>query len=343
LFRLPIAARSQYVGTLQIAPDLWRLGLPIERHSLGGANAYLIRDREGYALFDCGADVAECSAALDDQLAALGVPLDAVHTVVLSHGHGDHCGGANAVRERSGARTMLHERDAQFAGYPNVGGEPHRRQLVAWLAHYGFPDDEVGALIDAMTALDRQHEPIWADRLFVGGEVLELGDYRFEVLWTPGHTPGHVCLYDPTKRILLCGDHILEVVAPNVGFHPLSDGNPLPGYLNSLRDLASREIDVTLPGHGAPIADLARPVAELVRRQQDRQSQLLSLMTTAPQTAYALASQVWAQRGRRNWSGLQGHLRRNAVGTVVAHVELLAERGDIVRSEDGAVGYRLVR
>ena len=86
--------------------------------------------------------------------------------------------------------------------------------------------------------------------------------------------------------------------------------------------------------------DLARQAAELVRRQLDRRAQLLALLTPSPQSAYDLASQVWAQRGRRNWSQLQGHLRRNAVGTVAAHLELLADSGEIVRAEDGVVTFR---
>src|SRR4051812_6818413 len=107
-------------GAVEIAPDLWQLPLPIHRHNLGGANAFLIRDSDGYLLFDCGANVAECTEALTQQLASPGVPFNAIHTLVLSHGHGDHAGQANAVAARTGARIMLHERDAAFVSYPNA-------------------------------------------------------------------------------------------------------------------------------------------------------------------------------------------------------------------------------
>ena len=332
--------KTEPADAVQVATDLWQLTLPIAKHSLGGANAYLIRDRDGYVLVDCGADAVECSEALARQLAVLQVPLDALHTLVVTHWHPDHCGQANRVREWSGAQVVLHEHDAAYLGYASLGDEAQRRQLVAWLARYGFPEEDIVALVEAVTAPDRRAEAIRPDRLLAGGETFALGRYRFEVLWTPGHTPGHICFYDPERRILLSGDHILAVVAPNVGLQPLTAGNPLPTYLDSLRDLASRDVTVTLPGHGPPIADLASQTAELVRRQMDRQAQLLALLTPSPQSAYALASQVWAQRGRRNWSQLQGHLRRNAVGTVAAHLELLAESGEILRSEDDVVTFR---
>lgn len=330
---------AEHADAVEVAPDLWQLALPIHRHSLGGANAFLIRDRDGYVLLDCGTDVAECSDALARQLAGLGVPFDALHTVVLTHGHADHRGQAGRVRELSRARVLMHENDAAFIGYPNSGGEDARQELVAWLRRYGFPEPEIVALVETFASDDRWTIALHADRLLAGGETFDVGRYRFEVLWTPDHTPGHICLYDPSHGVLLCGDHILEVVAPNVGLHPLLSDNPLPTYLGSLRDLAGRDIGLTLPGHGAPILDLGRTTTELLRRQLDRREQLLALLTPSPRSAYELAAQVWAQRGRRNWSALQGPLRRNAIGAVAAHLELLVEMGEVEQAEGETVGF----
>src|SRR5215210_552450 len=98
---------TEPLAAVEIAADLWQLPLPIHRHNLGGANAFLVRDRDGYLLFDCGADVAECSEALAGQLGTLGVPFDAIHTLLLSHGHGDHAGQARQVGELTGAQIVL--------------------------------------------------------------------------------------------------------------------------------------------------------------------------------------------------------------------------------------------
>lgn len=81
---------TETFAAVEVAPGLWQLPLPIHRHSLGGANAFLIRDGDGYALFDCGAEAAESQETLAAQLGSVGVPLTAIHTVILSHGHGDH-------------------------------------------------------------------------------------------------------------------------------------------------------------------------------------------------------------------------------------------------------------
>jgi glyoxylase-like metal-dependent hydrolase (beta-lactamase superfamily II) len=331
----------------EIAAGLWQLPLPIHRHSLGGANAFLIRDADGYVLFDCGADVAECVDALAGQLDSLGVPFDAIHTLILSHGHGDHAGQAQRVLDRSGARLVNHQRETSYIGYPNTG-EGDRHRFVAWLRRYGYPEEEIAAVLATAatgTRGDRRDQPLRPDREVAGCEVLPIGRYRFEVLWTPGHTPGSICLLDRERRILLCGDHILEIVTPNVGLHPLLDENPLPEYLASLRDFARQEIDLVLPGHGPRIEDLGARTAEIARRHEGRRAQVVSLLTRAPQSAYELATQVWAKPGRRNWGALHPHLRRNAVGMIAAHLQLLAEgeAGISCREEDGTLRYSLDR
>jgi glyoxylase-like metal-dependent hydrolase (beta-lactamase superfamily II) len=328
---------------VDIAAGLWQIPLPIHRHSLGGSNAFLIRDREGYLLFDCGAEVPECTEALRSRLGELGVPFEAIHTLVLSHAHGDHAGLAASVAQWTGAQVAYHPRDSVYMGYPNAS-EADRQQLIGWLRRYGYPHDEIDALIGTAAVNDRgdrRDRSLDADRWLEGGEVLEVGRYRFEVLWTPGHTPGHLCLIDRKHSILLCGDHILEIVTPNVGLHPLIDGNPMPGYFASIREFASLNLDAVLPGHGPPIASLGGRVTELERRHADRRDQIFSLLTAVPQSPYELAMQVWAKPGRRNWANLHPHLRRNAVGMLAAHLEVLAETepGVSLHEEDAVIRY----
>ncbi|MGE3911593.1 MAG: MBL fold metallo-hydrolase [Chloroflexota bacterium] len=331
----------------EIAPDLWQLPLPIHRHSLGGANGYLIRDADGFLLFDCGADVEECVESLAFQLSSLGVPFDAIHTVILSHGHGDHAGQAHRVAARAGARIACHQHETRFIGYPN-GSDADRQQFVAWLRRQGYPEPEIEAVMQTAATNergDRRDQFLEPELSLAGGEVFKAGRYNFEALWIPGHTPGHLCLYDRDQRVLLTGDHILEIVTPNVGLHPLLAENPLPGYLASLRRLADADIQVTLPGHGARIMDLPARTAEIADRHDDRRQQLLSLMSSTPRSAYEFATLVWAKPGRRNWSAMHPHLRRNAVGMLAAHLELLAEGGENVTSQEeaGVLHYRQKR
>src|SRR5688572_3366373 len=127
---------------VELVPGVWRLQLPNPGGSFPFVNTYLIRDADGFLLVDCGIATAECGEALDRQLGELGVPIDAVHTFVATHGHQDHYGQAPRVRELSGAQVALHGRDFEFmrARYGRTTGGPGVMQ--AWLQRYGFDEAE---------------------------------------------------------------------------------------------------------------------------------------------------------------------------------------------------------
>lgn len=319
---------------MELAPGLWRLTLPMPGHFLKAVNLYLLRDADGYVLIDCGLPIPESWEALTEQLAALGTPFTGIHTIVATHGHPDHCGMATRIREHFGARLWMHERDWEFVRHRFVESEADRGLWRDWLERHGVPGPEAAQLTGALGQIGRQMALVEPDRLLVGGEELVVGDYRLCMLWTPGHTPGHVCLYEPTRRFLLSGDHILPRVNPNVSLYPESTLNPLPGYLDSLRELAEMDVALALPGHGEPFPDLAARARESLQHQLDRRERLVALLGPTPQTAYELASQIWADSKPYNWTQFRGHLRRNAVGTLLAHLDALVAT-DLATRHDG--------
>jgi glyoxylase-like metal-dependent hydrolase (beta-lactamase superfamily II) len=320
----------------EIAPGVWRLIFPINTF-LKSVNAYLIRDRDGYAFVDCGMDTDECWVALQEQLGALKAPLSAVHTIVATHGHPDHTGLAGRIRGEAGTKVLLHGSEEAFLAYRRHEGASE--MLERWLVRFGVPDGEAAGMAGHVREADRAHPSPQPDELLNGGEELTVGDYTFEVRWTPGHTPGHVCLYEPGHQLLLCGDHILQEVAPNVALLPYSDENPMPGYLSSLEWLADMRIRLSLPGHGLPFGSPRERALGLIAHQSDRQAHVLSLLTPRPQTAYRLAEEVWRDSTPNNWSQFSARLRRNAMATLAAHLELLAARGEARRIDDGVVAY----
>jgi glyoxylase-like metal-dependent hydrolase (beta-lactamase superfamily II) len=320
----------------EVAPGIWRLIFPIPTY-LKAVNAYLVRAGDGYAFVDCGMDTDECRQALVEQLAALNVAVGGIHTIVATHGHPDHTGMANHIREQSDADVLLHSSELPFIDYRRADNS---RQLVHdWLLRYGVPAAEAADVASNIRDGDKATPAVQPTKLLEAGQQLPLGDYTFEVQWTPGHTPGHVCLYEPVRRMLLSGDHILQDVAPNVGLQPFSDENPMPGYLRSLEWLAEMPIETTLPGHGQPFPSPRERAMGLIGHQRDRQAHVRSLLVRQPQTAWELSAQVWADSKPNNWSQFSPRLRRNAMATLAAHLELLADRGQARRIDDGARSY----
>jgi glyoxylase-like metal-dependent hydrolase (beta-lactamase superfamily II) len=325
---------------MEVAPGLWQLELPMSKTAvLPSVNAYLLRDDDGYVLVDSGSTVGECRAALAAALERLAVPWQAIHTVVLTHGHPDHYGQLRQLAERAGPAVWLHRHDLDYLRQRFGPAGEHDRALAAWLARYGFPAEEVAAVLDFLAEADDEADFTRADRVLEGGETLAVGPYRFDLLWTPGHTPGHVCLYEPRQRLLLSGDHILSGTAPNVSLQPFFPDDLMGRYLESLRTLAELPIELLLPGHGEPRADLAGLVDRLLAHQLQRRARLVELLDGAPRAAYELAIQVWGDPGRRGWAHFNGRLRRNAVGTLAAHLEQLAADGLAERHDNGTIRY----
>jgi glyoxylase-like metal-dependent hydrolase (beta-lactamase superfamily II) len=323
-----------------LAPGFWRLPMPIPGHTLGGVCAFLVRDDDGYALLDSGMDIPACVEALDAHLARLGVPVSAIHTIVATHCHPDHLGQASRLRARSGARVWLHTLDAPLVHPDHPAGDADLDALPPWLTRHGFPPDEAETARDSVGAHIERSFLLEPDRLLEGGETFAVGPYRFEVVWTPGHTPGHVCLFESTRQLLLTGDHLFAKAAPNVRLMSYSPIDTMGRYVASLERIAALPAELALPAHGEPFGQVPGRAGEVVRHQLDRRERLKTMMTTRPQTAYALAQIVWGPGARTTWDTFHGRLRRNAALTLAAHLEQLALDGEIARHEvDGVAGF----
>ena len=324
----------------EIAPGFWRLPMPIPGHTLGGVCAFLVRDHDGYALIDSGMDIPSCVEALEEHLALLRVPISAIHTIVATHCHPDHLGQASRLRARSSAGVWLHHLDAPLVHPMHPTGDADLPALVGWLTRYGFPPDEAEQGRQAVDTAQGETYLLEPDRLLEGGETFDVGPYRFEVVWTPGHTPGHVCLFESTRRLVLTGDHLFAKAAPNVRLMSYSPIDTMGRYVESLERVAELSAERALPAHGEPFGQVAERAGEVVRHQLERRERLRGMMTDRPQTAYQLAQVVWGPGARTTWDTFHGRLRRNAALTLAAHLEQLALDGEIARhDEDGVVAF----
>jgi glyoxylase-like metal-dependent hydrolase (beta-lactamase superfamily II) len=155
-----------------------------------------------------------------------------------------------------------------------------------------------------------------------GGESIETSAGALEVLWTPGHSPGHVCLYDRSRRFLFSGDHMLEHISPNIGWQP--DHDALADFLESLERISRLEIERVLPSHGAPFSGHQDWIRATREHHAVRCARILQLAAGEPLTAAELVDRIW--------EGLSSPFHyRFAVFEVLAHLEYMERRNDLVR------------
>ncbi|MEV6493431.1 MBL fold metallo-hydrolase [Actinoplanes sp. NPDC051633] len=304
----------------QVRPDLWSIPVPIPRSPLRYTLSYAFLDDDGVLLVDPGWDGPEGRAALTNGLEAAGTTLGDVAGVVVTHMHPDHHGLSAWVRERSGAWIGMHPIEALSLPARAWRVRPAGSDR-AWLLRHGCPEQDAAALtVDPgrMRDLLGMPEP---DRPIEDGDLLPLSGHEVRAVWTPGHTPGHLCLHDAAAGVLLTGDHLLPRISPNVGVRTGEEDDPLGAYLASLDLSAKFADDEALPAHEYRFRGIDDRAAELVRHHDDRGRETLRVIGAGELAAWDIAAGLTWSRG---WDGLHGMMRRMALAETLAHLHHLA-------------------
>src|SRR5438552_2477404 len=326
----------------ELLPGVWRLPLPLRGSPLGHVNTYLVRTDDGYLLVDCGWDTADTLRALEGHLRALDIRMPDIRHLVITHIHPDHYGLAGRLREITNADLSFHRLERLFIESRYVDADELLGEMREWLRMNGTPPDELDRLNRGSTSMMDRVQIAYPDRTLDGGEEIPCGRFNFRVVWTPGHSAGHICLYDRGNKILLSGDHVLPHITPSVGLHVRATSNPLADYLDSLRLIGRLEAELVMPGHGEPFQGLPERTDALIAHHQRRLEEIVQLLARwpeQPRSGFQIAAEMrWSRR--RTWDDLSGFERRMAVTEALAHIELLHARGQIEKScAEGEMRY----
>ena len=184
------------------------------------------------------------------------------------------------------------------------------------------------------------------DTLLEGGETLAWHPFRFEVIWTPGHAAGLVCLYEPQAHILISSDHVLQHISPNIGLYARQSGDPLGDYLRSLQLVRSLPVTMVLPGHGGPFPNLIDRVDTLLAHHEQRLQEMVDVLADGNdggQEAYHIASRLSWRGSANGWSQLQPFDHLAALSETLAHLEYLVIQGRALKHfQEEETVYRLV-
>ena len=292
---------------------------------------HLVELDEGYLLVDTGWGLPETLRALEDGLKTHGVAWTDIKTLVVTHLHPDHVGNAQEVLDRSGARYLMHQVDAEnLATVAKMGRSPHFDE--GWKIA-GVPAERQQELDLLMRENRRSFPARQPDWPLKGGERIAIRGGTLEVVWTPGHSAGHICLYSPEHRYLIAGDHILEFITPNVGWRP--DGDMLGQFLDSLDRVEALDVDWVIPSHGKPFSGLKARVEHIRKHHDQRFQKILNVITEQPLSVHDLVGKIW----RRKLGALEHNF---AVLELLAHMEYMRRRGPVSADArpDGALEWR---
>ncbi|GAA4610466.1 MBL fold metallo-hydrolase [Actinoplanes octamycinicus] len=287
--------------------------VPIPHNPLRYTLSYLIPGDDGLVVVDPGWASDEGWAALQAGLVAAGASPADVLGVVVTHVHADHHGLSKRLQD-AGAWVAMHpdERDAL-----NPSGSP-----ADWLRAHHVPEAEIAALAGTI-GKHRMAAAAQPDVLLHDGDLVPLAGRQVRTVWTPGHTPGHICLLEPSAGVLLTGDHLLPRISPNIGLQR-PGSSPLESFLESLDRVAAHDELEAFPAHEYRFRGIAARARQLRVHHEERCDEIVAAVERLEQpTIWQLAASLtWS----RPWDEI-GPMRVGAVAETMAHVRYLADRG----------------
>jgi glyoxylase-like metal-dependent hydrolase (beta-lactamase superfamily II) len=307
----------------EILPNLFRNKIPLPESPLKYLNSYIIKDPARSLIIDTGLNRKECLDAMQKGLDTLGIDLSK-SDIFITHLHADHFGLVSELATDSTNIFFSRPDKELMESWEGFGA------MVAYAGQNGFPEDQLKAAIDKHPGAKYGSDWIPESKVLDDGDVIDVGVYHFKCVATPGHTMGHTCLYEPNKKILVAGDHILIDITPNIQCWSDTD-NHLKHYLASLDKVHKLQVDLVLPGHRRLIDNHRARIEELKKHHALRLDEVLAILKNGSMSAFEVASHMSWDIDCERWDQFPVAQKWFATGEALAHLRYLEEEAKVVR------------
>ena len=331
---------------MEVAPGVYRLTVPLyappvvlDHESM--VNIYLLRGRDSYMLIDSSWDTEDARRSLEQQLGEMGLGWGDISQVVYTHLHPDHSGLASRLKEFGVSRQAAHRLEIEdIRLWYYLSDEALGRIENRWNMHHGVPSEYRAEMRQVL--LDMRHFAglVVPEIALEGGETIEFDPFQLKVLLTPGHSPGHICLYEPGLKLLFCGDQLTHRFPPHIPYYSYygEDDNPVGQYIDSLKSLEDVDVALVLPGHGKPFSGFGRRLKQIVSLVEQMQTQVLETLDGQSLTTFEV---ILRQNRRVEWSKLLPIEKRGHLVEAVARLQALRldGRAEAILNDD-VVSFR---
>ena len=317
-----------------IGGNIYSFQVPLPGNPLKWLNVYVIKG-EGHGrnlLIDTGFKRPECLEAL--LLGMQELEIDPNNTdVLLTHLHSDHTGNAPELKNL-GSKIFMSKIDNEIMIADDWAVRKKR------VLHEGMPADVMEVVFDNNPAVIYAARPFSTEWLY-DGDILSYGGYELECILTPGHTPGHICLYEKKTKTMFLGDHVLFDITPNiVNWEEM--GNSLSSYIESLKDLLNYEVVTALPSHRTTgNLTMEERIVQIIEHHKHRLDETESIIRDTPNlSAYEITGRMKWRIRAKNWEEFPPGQKWFAMGEALSHLDYLLNQGRIIRNKDSEGIYR---
>ncbi len=298
----------------EIIKDIYRIEVPLPNNPLKSINSYLIKgDRN--LIIDTGMNRRECLDILMKGLNELQINLNETD-IFITHIHADHSGLANELKR---------EKNTIFFNKPEselINRNDYWAQVLLFATKHGFPPEELNNALQNHPGYKYSPGQKIDVTLVKEGDVITSGDYNLRCIETPGHTIGHLCLYEAEKKILFSGDHLLIDITPNISSWPDNE-NPLEDYFRSLEKIKEFNVELVLPGHRRYFSNFRERIEELKVHHKKRLNEIIKILNNKKLNAFEVSSQMTWDINIEKWENFPIAQKWFAHGEAIAHLNYL--------------------
>lgn len=320
----------------EIQDNIYVIEVPLPNNPLRLLNSYFVRGTKRSLLIDTGFNSDVCYEALSSGLEEIGADMSKTD-IFLTHLHADHSGLSGRIASETSTIYISAVDKVRLEALiePGTWDLTDRRYSAL-----GFSDQELKDNRKVSPILKYAPEHGTTFTAIDDGFTLDLGNYILKAVATPGHTPGHMCLYEERSRILFSGDHVLFGITPNIASW-MGVEDSLGNYMESLEKIRKYDVETTLSAHRSPTGDFYTRIDELISHHMVRIEEAFDVVKREPGlTPYEIAARMtWSIRAE-GWWDFPLAQKWFAVSEATSHLDYLEIRGRIKNQWDEKGQYR---
>ena len=310
---------------------------------LDRVNCYYIKDSTP-TLIDAGVNTDESFDTVELAIKKAGGTVAGLKTIILTHAHSDHVGLVTRIVELSGAAVYIHRWDVdKIANEGEHGFVKRIEKFRGVFLEAGVPESVIEKTLSSISERFRVfYSGFSAVKPLEGGELFHFHDFCLEVIHTPGHTRGSICLFDREDGTFLSGDTLLERITSNPVVELGRVANKvvyrsLEQYMSSLEVIDALPVIKVLPGHGRSFSNHRKRVKELFAHHEERMDKVLKILKDNEAPFIASSGMTLFRVADTTFGCLEGIELFLGLSETQCHLEVLEKRGLVFSRRQGVL------